>query len=200
MDIGKWLDYFELISTLGIVNSALLVIFTSERLTYFSGDLAETWPQLVITVFIIENILIAFRNLLAAIIPDNPDWIEREMFASENRVKQVQDEIAEKSIIEAIGGDDIELVEKILGDLHHDRDLASLHVQKLLKGANRFIQMYDEIKFDQTQPLSWENPDKKTKLPYSKYELKKKLKTISTILDNEDDNEEILNENDQSNN
>ena len=87
MDIGKWLDYFELISTLGIVNSALLVIFTSERLTYFSGDLAETWPQLVITVFIIENILIAFRNLLAAIIPDNPDWIEREMFASENRVK-----------------------------------------------------------------------------------------------------------------
>lgn len=198
MDIGKWLDYFELISTLGIVNSALLVIFTSEKLTYFSGDLASTWPQLVITVFIIENILIAFRNLLAAIIPDNPDWIEREMFASENRVKQVQDEIAEKSIIEAIGGDDIELVEKILSDLHHDRDLASLHVQKLLKGANRFIQMYDEIKFDQTQPLRWEDPNKKTKLPYQKYELKKKLKTISTILDNED--EEIENEDDQNNN
>ena len=30
MDIGKWLDYFELISTFGIVNSALLIIFTSK--------------------------------------------------------------------------------------------------------------------------------------------------------------------------
>ena len=87
MDIGKWLDYFELISTLGIVNSALLVIFTSEKLTYFSGDLAETWPKLVIAVFVIENLLIIFRNLLAAVIPDNPDWIEKEMFANENRVK-----------------------------------------------------------------------------------------------------------------
>ena len=36
MDIGKWLEYFELISTFGIVNSALLIIFTSKKLTWFS--------------------------------------------------------------------------------------------------------------------------------------------------------------------
>jgi len=29
VDIGKWIDYFETISTLGIINGAGLVIFTS---------------------------------------------------------------------------------------------------------------------------------------------------------------------------
>ena len=43
MDIGKWLDYFELISTFGIVNSALLVIFTSKKLVDFSPGGEWSW-------------------------------------------------------------------------------------------------------------------------------------------------------------
>ena len=30
LDIGKWLGYFEFISTMGIINSACLIIFTSD--------------------------------------------------------------------------------------------------------------------------------------------------------------------------
>lgn len=82
MDIGKWLEYFELISTFGIVNSALLIIFTSNKLTVLAPDETWTWTKLIIAVFIIENILIAFRFLIAALIPDNPDWIEKEIFAN----------------------------------------------------------------------------------------------------------------------
>lgn len=70
MDVGKWLDYFELISTFGIVNSCLLIIFTSKKLVWFSVDGEWTWTQLVIAVFIIENILLAFRFIIAALIPD----------------------------------------------------------------------------------------------------------------------------------
>ena len=65
MDIGKWLEYFELITTFGVVNSALLVIFTSEKLTYFSPDGEWSWTRLIIAVFIIENILVAFRYVIA---------------------------------------------------------------------------------------------------------------------------------------
>ena len=57
------------------------------------------WSSLVISVFMIENVLIVFRGLLAALIPDNPDWIEKEIWANENRVKQVKSEIEEKTIL-----------------------------------------------------------------------------------------------------
>ena len=77
MNIGKWLDYFELISTFGIVNSALLVIFTSEKLTWFSPGGEWSWTRLIIAVFIIENVLLAFRFIIAALIPDYPDWIDK---------------------------------------------------------------------------------------------------------------------------
>jgi hypothetical protein len=35
----------------------------------------------------VENILIGFRFLLAGFINDNPDWIEKDIFNQENRVK-----------------------------------------------------------------------------------------------------------------
>ena len=107
MDIGKWLDYFELISTFGIVNSALLIIFTSEKLTWFSPDGDWTWSQLIVAVLIIENVLLALRFIIAALIPDFPDWIKKESFANKNRVKQVQSEIDIKTIIEVYDGEEI---------------------------------------------------------------------------------------------
>ena len=99
LDIGKWLDYFEFLSTVGIINHAGLVIWTSDKLESFNNDGAVSWAQLVVAVFMIENCLLIFRAMLAAAIPDNPGWIEAEKFANENRVKQVQKEIKDKTII-----------------------------------------------------------------------------------------------------
>mmetsp|Transcript_29069 Transcript_29069/g.34123 ORF Transcript_29069/g.34123 Transcript_29069/m.34123 type:complete len:132 (+) Transcript_29069:225-620(+) len=89
MDIGSWLYYFELIQVLGIANGACLIIFTSKKLTYFDDEGSRTWADLILAILMIENILIIFKNLLAAAIPDNPGWIEEEQLANENRVKQV---------------------------------------------------------------------------------------------------------------
>ena len=144
LDIGKWLDYFELMSTIGIVNSVGLVIFTSKRLEDFNDDGRIPWAELVITVFIIENCLIAFRAILAAAIPDYPDWIEKEIFANENRVKQVKAEIADKDVHHKVAvepdeegnqGNELELVEECMSFLHPDRDLSALLVKKLLVGS-----------------------------------------------------------------
>ena len=100
------------------MNSALLMIYSSEKLTFF-GDENTTWSELVISVFLIENALIAFKFLLAAAIPDNPDWIEKEIKDQKNRVKQVQAEINEKNVEAKVGEDKpIELVEKALHNLH----------------------------------------------------------------------------------
>ena len=143
MDIGKWLDYFELISTFGIVNSALLVIFTSEKLVKFSPDGDWPWTRLIIAVFIIENILLAFRFIIAALIPDFPEWIENEQVAGVNRVKQVENEIDNKYIMEINDGEQIEFIEHCLDLLHHDRDLAALHIRKLLEGAENFLELYN---------------------------------------------------------
>ena len=87
LDIGKWLEYFEFISVFGILNHAALVIWTSEKLDTLDNDGARSWAQLVVMVFMIENVLLIFRAMLAAAIPDNPGWIEAEMFANTNRVK-----------------------------------------------------------------------------------------------------------------
>lgn len=106
-----------------------------------------------------ENILIAFRFLVAALIPDYPEWIEGEMNSMKNRVKQTKKIIDEKVIDSLIldesapqkpskfengdemdkefadGDDDrkssVELLEDVLSTLHNDRDLSSLLIPKL---------------------------------------------------------------------
>ena len=65
-----------------------LIIFTSEHLEKFGEHFGDyTKQQLIIGVFMVENILIGFRFLLAGFINDNPDWIEKDIFNQENRVK-----------------------------------------------------------------------------------------------------------------
>ena len=101
LDIGGWLDFFQFLSIIGTVNSVGLIIFTSEHLEKFGQQFGDyTHEQLVIGVFMVENILIGFRFLLASFINDNPDWIEKDIFNQENRVKQIK-EVIEKKEIEA---------------------------------------------------------------------------------------------------
>lgn len=99
LDIGDWLDLFEFLAVLGTINSVGLIIFTSEKLEDFGAYFGEySKLQLIIGVFMVENILIAFRFLLAGLIPDYPDWIEKEIVQQENRVKQTKKQIDEKVI------------------------------------------------------------------------------------------------------
>lgn len=40
-------------------------------------------------------------------------------------------------------GEEIEFIELCLQKLHHDRDLAALHIRKLLEGAENFLELYN---------------------------------------------------------
>ena len=40
-------------------------------------------------------------------------------------------------------GEQIEFIEHCLDLLHHDRDLAALHIRKLLEGAENFLELYN---------------------------------------------------------
>ncbi len=147
LDIGKWLDYFEFISTMGIINGAGLIIFASQKLTYFDDDGTRSWDDLVVSIFMIENVLIFFKVLLAAVIPDKGDWIEKEIWANTNRVKQDAGAIKNQEVIAMLDQKmwpEIELVEHCLMQLHSDRDLAMLLVKKLKAGCSQFMEMYKQ--------------------------------------------------------
>ena len=75
IDIGAWLNYFELIQVIGITNGACLIIFTSEKLTVFNDGETHSWADLVLAILMMENCLIIFKELLAWFIPDVPAWI-----------------------------------------------------------------------------------------------------------------------------
>ena len=47
--------------------------------------------------------------------------------------------------------------------LHHDRDLSSLLVGKLLKGANKFMDLYNATHFEDTKTTVWVDPNKEKK-------------------------------------
>ena len=85
---------------LGIANGACLIIFTSEKLTYFDDDGTRSWSDLIVAILMIENILIIFKELLAAAIPDEPGWIEDQKLANVARVKQTEQIIVDKTIVD----------------------------------------------------------------------------------------------------
>lgn len=89
MDIGSWLYYFEMIQVLGIINSACLIIFTSKKLTYFDNNGEYEWSSMILAILMIENIMIIFKSILAAIIPDNTSWIVEDRIANKNIVRQL---------------------------------------------------------------------------------------------------------------
>ena len=194
LDIGGWLEYFQFLSVIGTINSVGLIIFTSQQLENFGTKFGDyTRDQLIITVFIVENLLIAFRFLLSSFINDYPEWIEKDIFNQENRVKQIN-QIIEKKEIEAkinpevakdtIYQDDTMIAEDIMSKLHHDRDLASALLPKIVIGCDDFYDKFNEDgdhedKSESSEESKFEeviNP--KTKMPFEKKELKKKLKVI----------------------
>ena len=87
IDIGAWLNYFELIQVIGITNGACLIIFTSQKLTYFNDENTRSWADLILAILMFENCLIIFKEILAWLIPDKPSWIEQDIIANQHRVK-----------------------------------------------------------------------------------------------------------------
>ena len=86
----------------------------------------------------------------------------------------------------------LEIVELIMKDLHHDRDLSALLVPKLRKGCQKFIQLYEEVHAsdaeepDSVAPLSDKAMQRAKTMPFRPKELKSKLRSISSMLDEED--------------
>ena len=148
VDIGLWMDYFELMSFVSIVVSTAIVIFTSkeETLSTWFGD--TPYQNLVIMVFIVEHIMIAFKFVLAELIDDVPEWVVEEQRNMKNRVNQVQAEIDNKKLLQKLdmnkGTAPLALVEELILEQHKDRDLACLLIPKLLKGCKEYIKEQEE--------------------------------------------------------
>ena len=140
LDVGRWIELIEYIAVFSIVNSLGLVIFTSQKLDSLAPSEDTPWEKMIIGVFMVENMLLVFRYVLALLIPDEPGDIVEERRAMENRVRQIQGEIADKVLMTRLqeSCSPLDLVEDVIGDLHNDRDLASLLVPKILKGCYAF--------------------------------------------------------------
>ena len=84
IDVGRWIALIERIAEFSIVNSIGLVIFTSKKLRTLSPD--TPWETMVIGVFMVENLLLIFRYVLALLIPDEPGDIIDERRSMKHRV------------------------------------------------------------------------------------------------------------------
>ena len=146
IDVGRWIELIERIAEFSIVNSIGLVIFTSEKL----GTIVEgyEWSKLVIFVFMVENLLLIFRYILALLIPDEPEEIIDERRSMKHRVSQIKREIQNKELLQKTTIKPIELVKEVISDLHKDADLAALLVPKLLKGCIEFEEELREARED----------------------------------------------------
>ena len=180
IDVGRWIELIERIAEFSIVNSIGLVIFTSEQL----GTIVEgyEWSKLVIFVFMVENLLLIFRYILALLIPDEPEEIIDERRSMKHRVSQIKREIQNKELLERIKTEPIDLVKEVISDLHKDNDLAALLVPKLLKGCNEFEDELREAREDDGEQsdgsASSKGSVKKENLREKQARMLKKLKML----------------------
>lgn len=111
---------------------------------------------MIVAILMIENILIIFKELLAAAIPDEPGWIEDEKLANMNRVKQTKEIILDKTIVDVMDETitPLKFLQDKLEELHYDRDLSALLVPKLLHGCKKFMDQFEAVDFDATDNLN----------------------------------------------
>ena len=91
-----------------------------------------------------------FKLILAEVIEDEPDWVRDDVDSIENRVKQTEDSINDKKLMERLAQhyEPIELLYDVLDNLHKDRQLSALLVPKLKQGCLDFIK--DKKNFEAT--------------------------------------------------
>lgn len=69
-DVGRWAFLMDLMTSLGIVVSTGVLIFTS-----YSFDEYSFWNKLIIFL-VAEQVVFLYKTVLYALIPDEPDWVE----------------------------------------------------------------------------------------------------------------------------
>ena len=91
-----------------------------------------------------------FKLILAEVIEDEPEWVQDDMESIENRVKQTEDSVNDKKLMERLAQhyEPIELLYDVLDNLHKDRQLSALLVPKLKQGCLDFIK--DKKNFEAT--------------------------------------------------
>ena len=91
-----------------------------------------------------------FKLILAEVIEDEPDWVRDDVDSIENRVKQTEDSVNDKKLMERLAQhyEPIELLYDVLDNLHKDRQLSALLVPKLKQGCLDFIK--DKKNFEAT--------------------------------------------------
>ena len=78
------MDILELISTIGIIVSVYIVVFTSEQLTKITNLTDET---MYILAFVAMHLIFGLKYLLAILIQDEPSWVVEDYNNVENRIK-----------------------------------------------------------------------------------------------------------------
>jgi len=83
--IGDWRGIFEMISFGCIVMNLAIVFFTSKALNDWEATKDLTKLNKFLVVILVEHIIILIKVLLAVIIKDKPEWVQKEQQESEHR-------------------------------------------------------------------------------------------------------------------
>ena len=70
------MNILDLISTVGIIVSVYLVVFTSEQLVKITDYPAET---MYIVAYVVMHLIFALKYILSVLIEDTPEWVEEDI-------------------------------------------------------------------------------------------------------------------------
>jgi len=99
LDIGIWMDILQGAAYTGVVVNAFTALFTSKQLKKL-GD--YEWYTIILAVFVVEHILLFFKFFSSVVIPTDPDWVIKHQKKMKYRVKQVEDEIQDKKLLDKL--------------------------------------------------------------------------------------------------
>jgi anoctamin-10/anoctamin-7 len=116
-DIGTWYGILEALSVIGVVTNCFILGFTSSSFASVNG-LSIT--QRIWFAFIAEHALLVIKTLLAAVIPDRPGDVMKEL-AKKQWIRDVQLEAIEQQ--EAGGGIGAAAARSFRGSMAPDVDL-----------------------------------------------------------------------------
>ena len=80
------MNILDLISTVGIIVSVYLVVFTSEQLVKITDYPAET---MYIVAYVVMHLIFALKYILSVLIEDTPEWVEEDIESEKHRVNQI---------------------------------------------------------------------------------------------------------------
>ena len=137
------MDILELISTIGIIVSVYIVVFTSEQLTKITNLTDET---MYILAFVAMHLIFGLKYLLAILIQDEPSWVVEDYNNVENRIKQIQEDNQDKKLIQRmdINFEPIKLLTEVLKNQHENDNLSFQLVPNLKRGCEIWLEKNEQ--------------------------------------------------------